>query len=66
MPRSTRKELTRKAECALRLCDNLDAYLMEMDVLADGRQPAIVKMRPIMVQGHEAVRSLWTALRRQL
>ena len=66
MPRRTRKELQRKADCALRLLDNLDAYLMEMDLLAADRQPAISAMRQTILQGTEILRSLWQRLRKAL
>jgi len=66
MPRSTRVELRRKADCALKLLDNLDVYLMEMDLVADGRQPAILEAKQMLVKGHDALRTLWQALRQSL
>ena len=66
MPKTIRKVLLEKAESALNNLDRLDEYLFEMDQLHGGRQPAITNMKKIMVEGHEAVRQLWKALKSQL
>jgi len=66
MSRTIRKTLIMKAESAINCIDGLDEYLMEMDELHQDRQPAITNMAPILLQGHEQLRQLWTALRKQL
>ena len=63
MPRTTRRALLDKAERGIRLCDELDLVLMDMDLLARGRQPEIDKRKAIMVHGHEALRELWKDLK---
>lgn len=66
MPRTIRKTLILKARSALSNIDNLDEYLYEMDQLHGGRQPAITDMAPTLIEGHEVIRKLWTALLNQL
>jgi len=66
MPRTVRKTLIMKAESALNLIDSLDEYIFEMDILHEGRQPAITAMKKTLVEGHEVLRQLWHALRKQL
>lgn len=63
MPRTTRKLLVDKCERAIRLCDELDLVLMDMDLLSRGRQPEIDKRKATLVAGHEALRSIWIDLR---
>jgi len=55
-----------KVESALNLIDSLDEYIFEMDILHEGRQPAITAMKKTLVEGHEVLRQLWHALRKQL
>lgn len=66
MPRTIRKDLILKARSALRELDNMDEYLFEMSQMHQGRQQAIDKMAPILLEGHEQLRKLWTALLNQL
>lgn len=66
MPRTIRKDLQMKARSSLRNLDNMDQYLFEMDQMHGGRQPAITKLAPILIQGHEQLRKLWLALLNQL
>ncbi len=66
MARTTRKNLLLKCEQAISIIDRLDIYLMEMDTLAAGRQPAIDLMKGPMIDGHEAIRRLWKTLFSQL
>jgi len=66
MPRTIRKNLILKAESALNCLDSLDGYIFEMDMLHQGRQPAITAMKKPIVEGHEVLRQLWQALRKQL
>jgi hypothetical protein len=66
MSKTIRKVLLEKADSALLCLDRLDEYLMEMDNLHEGRQPAITTMAPILVEGHEQIRKLWKALKSQL
>jgi len=66
MPRTIRKELIRKAECALRELDHCDEYLMEIEILSGGRSEPIEQMKGIIVRGHDVCRKLWKALRAQL
>ena len=61
-----RKNLLIKANQAIAVIDRLDLYLMDMAELAGGRQPAITKNLPIMIEGHQALRTLWKALEEQL
>jgi len=63
MPTTTRKNLLTKAERGIRLCDELDLILLDMDMLARGRQPEIDKRKATMVRGHEALRQLWIDLK---
>ena len=64
--RTTRKNLLLKAHQAITVIDRLDLYLMDMAELAAGRQPAITEMLPILIEGHQQLRSLWKALQVQL
>jgi len=66
MPRTIRKTLILKVESALNCLDSLDEYIFEMDILHEGRQPAITAMKKTIVEGHEMLRVLWKALRKQL
>lgn len=66
MPRTTRKSLIMKAESALNCIDSLDEYLVEMHEMHQGRQPAIEEIGPVLIEGHEQIRRLWKALRKQL
>ena len=66
MPKTTRKVLLEKAEQALNCIDRLDLYLMDMDLIHGGRQPAIDQMKKTLVQGHEQIRVLWKILQSQL
>jgi len=66
MPKTIRKTLIEKAESALNNLDRLDEYLFEMDQLHEGRQPAITNMAPVLLEGHEQLRQLWVALKKQL
>lgn len=62
MPRTTRKNLIFKARSALNCLDSLDEYLLEMHEMHQGRQPVIEQLGPILLEGHEQCRKLWTAL----
>jgi len=66
MPKTIRKVLLEKAESALNNLDRLDEYLFEMDQLHGGRQPAITRMAPTLIEGHEVLRNLWRKLKSQL
>ena len=66
MPKTIRKVLLEKAESALNNLDRLDEYLFEMDQLHGGRQPAIIRMAPTLIEGHEVLRNLWRKLKSQL
>ncbi len=66
MPRSTRQILIDYAFQALDKLNLLDEILYNMEALSDGRQPAITEMSPVLLQGSEAVRQLWTILKDQL
>ena len=66
MPKTTRKVFLEKAEQALNCIDRLDLYLMDMDLIQRGRQPAIDQMKKTLVQGHEQIRVLWKILQSQL
>jgi len=50
----------------LNCIDSLDEYLVEMHEMHQGRQPAIEELGPILLEGHEQIRKLWTALLNQL
>jgi len=64
--RTTRKNLLLKSQQAITVIDRLDIYLMDMAELAGGRQPAITEMMPVLIEGHQQLRTLWKALREQL
>jgi len=64
--RSIRKQLISQARQAVEHIDRLDEILYDMAGRAGGRQPAIDEMAPMMIEGHEAIRSLWIALRSRL
>jgi len=66
MPRTIRKDLILKAKSSLRNLDNMDEYLYEMAMMHQGRQPAIDEYAPILLEGHEQLRSLWKALLKRL
>ena len=66
MPRSVRKQLLNLAEQSLHAIDGLDTRLQVMDELHEGRQPALTAMAPMLVDGHEAIRALWRALKAEL
>jgi len=66
MPRTIRKNLIFKCESALNCLDSLDEYIWEMDMMHQGRQPAITAMKKTLVEGHEVLRGLWRTLRKQL
>jgi len=66
MARTTRKNLQLTARQALACIERLDVYLMNMDEMSAGRQPAIDLMKATLIDGHEAVRQLWLSLFRQL
>ena len=63
MANTIRKQLLMKAERAIRLCDELDLILMDMDLLHRGRQPEITNRKAMLVNGHEALRQLWIDLK---
>jgi len=66
MPKTIRKQLLEKADQAIRATHRLDEILFLMDSLAQGRQPAIQQWAAMLLEGHEAVRTLWEAFRREL
>lgn len=66
MASSTRKQLLGLANQAIDKLDVLDEILYNMDSKQGGRQPAIVKMIPILLEGHEGLRKLWVLLKEQL
>ena len=66
MANTIRKQLLMKAERGIRLCDELDLVLMDMDLLHRGRQPEITKRKSMLINGHEALRQLWIDLKAQL
>jgi hypothetical protein len=66
MPKTIRKQLIDAADSSLRALIRLDQNLMRMDLLADGRQPAITEIKSTLIEGHEALRVLWTELYNQL
>ena len=66
MAQSTRKILINLSAQALDKLDVLDEILYNMNGLHQGRQPAITKMSPMLIKGHEALRDLWTLLKEQL
>ena len=66
MPLSTRKTLLNLASQALDKLDVMDEILYNMNGLHEGRQPAITKMTPMLIKGHEALRDLWVLLKEQL
>jgi len=66
MPTTKRHQLREWARLAIELCDTLDSYLAQMDILASGRQPAIPEMAPAMMEAHNIVRRLWVQLRLHL
>ena len=66
MAQTVRHQLIRAADSSLNALIRLDQNLMKMDLLANGRQPAIEELKDVLVQGHEQLRVLWQALRDQL
>lgn len=66
MSASTRKQLISMTKAALDKLDLLEETLYNMEVASEGRQPAITKMTPIILQGVQALRELWIILREQL
>jgi len=66
MARTTRKNLLLNCDQALAAIGRLDLYLMNMDEMAAGRQPAIGQMKAIMIESHAQTERLWRILRSQL
>ena len=66
MPRTIRKTLINKAKLALTYIESLDITLYEMSELHGGRQPAITELVPTLIEGHEQLRRLWSALLNRL
>jgi len=66
MPKTIRKVLLEKCDQAQNCLDRMDLYLMDMELIADGRQPAIIQMKRNLLLGHDQLRVLWTTLKSQL
>jgi hypothetical protein len=64
--RSIRKQLIEQTRQAIDHLDRLDYIIADMKIRSKDRQPAIDEFGPILVEGHEQLRSLWHALRARL
>jgi len=66
MPKTIRKVLLEKCDQAQNCLDRMDLYLMDMELIAKGRQPAIIQIKRNLLLGHDHLRILWTLLKSQL
>jgi len=66
MPKTIRKVLLEKCDQAQNCLDRMDLYLMDMELIAEGRQPAIEQMKRNLLLGHDSLRVLWQRLKAQL
>jgi len=66
MPKTIRNVLLEKCDQAQNCLDRMDLYLMDMELIADGRQPAILVIKRTLLLGHDHLRTLWTTLKSQL
>lgn len=66
MPKTIRKVLLEKCDQAQNCLDRMDLYLMDMELIAEGRQPAIYQMKRSLLLGHDQLRTLWQTLKSQL
>lgn len=66
MPRSVRRQLIEQCRQVQEHIDRLDYILVDMKDRSMGRQPAIDKYAPAIVQANDLLRDLWQALRSEL
>jgi len=64
--RTTRKTLINVYESSKLALHRLDINVAKMVELAEGRSDPVTEMAPILIDGHDTLRRLWTALREQL
>ncbi len=64
--RTTRKALLTKHHSAVLACNKLDEILFSMVTLAEGKSEPLIKMAPVLAEGHKVLRDLWDTLREQM